>query len=92
MKGKALVLQEAPPFEGLPKSIVKLHDRPVVQVIIVVVGDDNKVDVRQIWISQLKGRLDKAPEDRLTVNALSDIRMPTLFFVLHQLCGGTAQA
>ena len=73
MKGKVVVLQETPPFEGFPKSIVKLHDRSVVQVIIVVVGDDDKVDVRQIWISQLKGRLDKAPEDRPKVNALSDI-------------------
>ena len=41
---------------------MKLHDWFIVEMVIVVVGNDYEVNVRQIRVSQLKGWLDKTPE------------------------------
>lgn len=49
------------PCKLLSKAFVQLQDAVVVQVVIVVVTNDHKVDVRQLWIIQTQGRLHHSP-------------------------------
>ena len=49
------------PGKVLPKALVQLHDAIVVQMVIVVVADDHKVDVGKLWIIQLQSRLNHSP-------------------------------
>lgn len=49
------------PGKVLPKALVQLHDAIVVQMVIVVVADDHKVDVGKLWIIQLQSWLNHSP-------------------------------
>jgi len=49
------------PGKVLPKPLVQLHDAVVVQMVIVVVADDHKVDVGKLWIVQLQSWLNHSP-------------------------------
>ncbi len=49
------------PGKVLPKALVQLHDAIVVQMVIVVVANDHKVDVGKLWIIQLQSWLNHSP-------------------------------
>ena len=49
------------PGKVLPKALVQLHHAIVVQMVIVVVADDHKVNVGKLWIIQLQSWLNHTP-------------------------------
>ena len=46
------------PSKVLPKALVQVHDAIIVQMVIVIVADDHKVDVGKLWIIQLQSWLN----------------------------------
>ncbi len=53
------------PGKVFPKALVQLHHAIVVQMVIVVVADDHKVNVGKLWIIQLQGWLNHSPARRI---------------------------
>lgn len=49
------------PCQVVAKALVKLQHTVVVQVVIVIMADDHKVDVGQLRIIQLERRLYNSP-------------------------------
>ena len=49
------------PHKLVPKALVQLPDRWQVQVVVVVVGYEHKINVGQVRVIQIEGRLNHPP-------------------------------